>query len=318
MEDLGLDPAPIVTRPLPHQSEPAVGLVPDEASIIVPAHNEQATIAACLDAVLASTFQVKTPNLDIVVVANGCSDRTTEIVQGYGDSVRLIETSIGSKANALELGRKATRPGPRIYLDADIVVSADAIESVLARLGEEGIEGSAPAIDLARPPSTSLALREYARIWEQAPYFRADLIGAGFYGLTEQAQQRIGSWPALIADDLVALCHLLPEERRTASGWFRHTLPGRLRDVAKVEVRREAGRLEFAAWAEAEGRPLSEESPGGRWLIHLAKTPLNWPGLALFVGVKALAKVRARRAFSRNDIDWGQDQHGRKLRAGQG
>ncbi len=286
------------------------------ASVIIPAHNEEATIEACLDAVLASELSSgAVTDLDIVVVANGCTDKTAVIVEGYAAPVRLIDTPVGSKANALELGRAATQPGNRIYLDADIVVSPDAIDSVLKSLNSDGIEGSAPRIDLAQPQSASLPLRQYARIWEQAPYFGSGLIGSGFYGLTEEAQTRIGGWPSLIADDLVALCHLKPQERQTAAGWFRHTLPSRLRDVAKVEVRREAGRMEFAAWADAEGRSVAEESPGGNWLGELARSPKNWPGLGLFVAVKVVAKIRAKRAFDGGSIAWGQDQHGRSLRA---
>lgn len=282
------------------------------ASVIIPAHNEEASIEACLDAVLSNPDSQR---FDVVVVANGCSDRTVELVRAYSAPVRLIETDVGSKANALELGHAGTAAGPRIYLDADIVISGDALGAVLEVLAIDGVEGSAPRIDLAEPASATWLLRQYAAIWNQAPYFHADLIGSGFYGLTEQAQSRIGQWPALIADDLVALCHLAPNERKTAAGWFRHTLPSRLRDVAKVEVRREAGRLEFAAWAEAENKSVAEENPGGRWLVDLARQPQNWVGLGLFVAVKVLAKIRAKKAVANNSIAWGQDQHGRKLRA---
>ena len=317
MEDLG-----IATSDRQGETSAKHSQTMTPASVIIPAHNEEATIEDCLDAVLASEFSSgEITDLDIVVVANGCTDKTAPIVQGYADSadhrgsVRLIDSPVGSKAKALELGRVATQPGNRIYLDADIVVSPDAIESVLMALNSDGIEGSAPRIDLAQPQSASLPLRHYARIWEQAPYFGSGLIGSGFYGLTEEAQTRIGGWPSLIADDLVALCHLRPQERQTTAGWFRHTLPSRLRDVAKVEVRREAGRMEFAAWAQAEGRSVAEESPGGNWLGQLARSPMNWPGLGLFVAVKLVAKIQAKRAFDGGSIAWGQDQHGRSLRA---
>lgn len=287
------------------------------ASVIIPAHNEQATIGDCLAAAAVASAGI---DLDIVVVVNGCTDQTAERVRAFSDqtpelTIRVIETSVGSKANALELGRVATAEGCRIYLDADIVVSREAFSSVLETLEIEGIEGSAPSIDLEIPVGATWPLQQYASIWKQAPYFSSNLIGSGFYGLTADAQARIGSWPSLIADDLVALCHLEVSERKTAEGSFRHTLPNRLRDVAKVEVRREAGRLEFQAWADAEGRAVAEENPGGSWLKDLAKQPSFLPGLVLFVGVKVLAKVRAKRAFNRNDIAWGQDEHGREQRA---
>ncbi len=272
------------------------------ASVIIPAHNEAAIIGSTLDSVLAST---NIDALDVVVVCNGCTDDTAQIAASHGPKVRVIETPVGSKAKALELGRQATPDQIRIYLDADITITPDVCESVIATLSQPGIHGSAPAIELAEPAVASRFLRWYAAIWRQAPYFHRELIGSGFYALSAEAQDRIGEWPTIIADDLVALCHLGVDERRTAPrGSFTHTLPSSLREVLGAEVRREAGRIEFEQWAAEAGRSVAEEDPGGRWLTQFLTKPKHWLGLGLYVGVKVLAKQRAKRQLAAGPVAW--------------
>ena len=58
------------------------------ASVVIPAHNEEAVLGRCLRVLLAGS----TPGeLDVVVVANACTDRTAEIAREAG--VRVVETS---------------------------------------------------------------------------------------------------------------------------------------------------------------------------------------------------------------------------------
>jgi len=68
--------------------------------VMVLAHNEERHIAACLDSIFASdpgcTFEV-------FVMANGCSDRTEQIVADYAarrPEVRLVSIALGDKCNA--------------------------------------------------------------------------------------------------------------------------------------------------------------------------------------------------------------------------
>jgi glycosyltransferase involved in cell wall biosynthesis len=70
-------------------------------SIVIPAHNESRVIERCLTSILTDAR----PNeFEIVVVCNGCTDDTAERARGFGDRVRVIETPIGSKIHALNLG----------------------------------------------------------------------------------------------------------------------------------------------------------------------------------------------------------------------
>lgn len=68
--------------------------------VMVLAHNEERHITACLDSIFAAD-----PNLDftVYVMANGCTDRTEDIVRQYGrkrPEVHLVSIALGDKCNA--------------------------------------------------------------------------------------------------------------------------------------------------------------------------------------------------------------------------
>jgi glycosyltransferase involved in cell wall biosynthesis len=98
-------------------------------SVVIPAHNEQDVIARCLEAL---TPVSGLEPLEVVVVCNGCDDRTAEVARTF--DVQVVETSIASKTAALNLGDARVAGFPRFYVDADVVVSADAVRRIAAVL----------------------------------------------------------------------------------------------------------------------------------------------------------------------------------------
>jgi chlorobactene glucosyltransferase len=70
-------------RPLPCLWDDEAPLV----SVLVPARNEEDTIAGCLRSILAQDY----PNLEVVILDDGSTDATPQIVRARGDSrVRLL------------------------------------------------------------------------------------------------------------------------------------------------------------------------------------------------------------------------------------
>ena len=51
-------------------------------SVIIPAHNEERVIARTLEAMVAGASPGE---LEIIVVANGCSDATADVARGFGE-----------------------------------------------------------------------------------------------------------------------------------------------------------------------------------------------------------------------------------------
>jgi glycosyltransferase involved in cell wall biosynthesis len=68
--------------------------------VMVLAHNEERHIAACLDSIFAADPDRR---FEIYVMANGCTDRTEDIVRDYGArhaDVHLVSIALGDKCNA--------------------------------------------------------------------------------------------------------------------------------------------------------------------------------------------------------------------------
>src|SRR4051812_43587590 len=94
-------------------------------SIIIPAHNEATVVARTLESILANKFSGP---LQIIVVANGCTDATAEVVKRFAEHVELVETPVGSKTHALNLGDRVAKHDLRAYLDADIELSDNVLQ----------------------------------------------------------------------------------------------------------------------------------------------------------------------------------------------
>src|SRR4029077_11407775 len=116
---------------------------------IIPAHNEEAVLRRTLDALCAGWSDGE---FEAIVVANACSDRTAEIARGFGPRVRVLETDVPSKSNALNLGDRAARGFPRLYVDADVILSVGAVRRVAKVLAGKSILAAAatPRLDLSR------------------------------------------------------------------------------------------------------------------------------------------------------------------------
>ena len=108
----------------------------DGISVILPAHQEEAGIGACLRG-LCTQRLVPGVSHQIVVIANGCTDATAQLARDAapalttaGWQVLVLETAIGNKIAALNMGDAAATGGMRIYLDADVVIGPGMIEAL--------------------------------------------------------------------------------------------------------------------------------------------------------------------------------------------
>jgi len=166
-------------------------------SIVIPAHNEAAVIRRCLDSLFAGTGPGE---LDVVVVCNGCRDDTAAVARSSGHPVRVIELEAASKAAALRAGDEAAVAFPRLYLDADVVLSGEAARRVMQRLSDGAVAARPPIrYDSSR---SSAAVRSYYRARSDVPAVLNSLWGAGVYGLSATGRSRFAAYPDVVADDL--------------------------------------------------------------------------------------------------------------------
>lgn len=84
-------------------------------SVVIPAFNRSELIRLSIDTVLNQTFT----NYEIIVVDDGSTDNTADVVRSYGDRVRLIEKANGGCASARNIGAQAAKGCYLAFFDSD-------------------------------------------------------------------------------------------------------------------------------------------------------------------------------------------------------
>ena len=111
-----------------------------DVSIVVPARNEEASLADCLESLTAQTGIV----FEIIVVDDGSTDRTREIAQSFA-KVRVISPGPlpdgwTGKNNAVVAGAKEARAPWLLFTDADTVHLPGSLARALAEAKREGAD----------------------------------------------------------------------------------------------------------------------------------------------------------------------------------
>ena len=73
----------------------------------------------------------------MVVVCNGCHDRTAEVARQVAPLATVVEIPVASKVAALNAGDAVARYFPRFYLDADIELPVAAVRPVAESCARE-------------------------------------------------------------------------------------------------------------------------------------------------------------------------------------
>jgi hypothetical protein len=295
--------APFVRRGVPLWSNdpmrPKSGVT---ASVLIPAHQEEAVIGRCLSSLLADAGP---DEFEVVVVANGCSDRTTAVVRGFAPRVRLLELPAGSKPAALNEGERLLRHFPRVYLDADVELSANTVRSLVAALAAPRPLLATPRRSLQMAHATLLT-RGYFRTWEALQRARQETIGTGVYALNEPARRRFDSFPDAIGDDTFVHSLFRPGDRRVVDDPVKVWPPQRLSDVVAVRTRVVLGNMTAPAAQARRDRPS--------WAAqarHLAGEPLAVLGIPFYAAVTLLIRARARARLRAGDLSWSRVERSR-------
>ncbi len=103
-------------------------------SVIIPTYNYGQYIADALESILAQTFR----DLEVVVVDDGSTDNTREVVGRFTDArVRLISGENGGTASARNRGRAEARGELIAWLDADDLWRPTFLERMVTLLESE-------------------------------------------------------------------------------------------------------------------------------------------------------------------------------------
>ena len=105
-------------------------------SIVIPVYNIGKYLEKCLDSVVAQTF----PDIEIIVVNDGSTDNSPEIIAQYADKdsrIVVIDKSNEGLAYARKSGIEAARGTYIYHLDGDDYLELDAIELLYRKAKEE-------------------------------------------------------------------------------------------------------------------------------------------------------------------------------------
>lgn len=285
-------------------------------SVIVPAFNEEAVLAQCLESLAGQ--DVGAP-VQIIVVGNGCSDRTIAVARASapafaqrGFRYDVIDLAQASKAAALNAGDRVAEFGHRAYLDADVTLSGNALSSVLdAFRSDPGLMFCSPRL---RAVATTYAARVYARVWAELPYVKGDVIGAGCYVVRDRGRGRWTTFPDIVADDKFARLHFERAERGVVEeSRFCVHLPVGVAELVRVRSRwiranREL-RVGFPELARNDKRRF-----GGSPRFILQNTAL-WLDLVPFTAIYLAAEIRAVLSRGRGPSTWERAARARETRA---
>jgi glycosyltransferase involved in cell wall biosynthesis len=269
-------------------------------SVVIAAHNEEPVIGRCLDALLAGVLP---GDLDVTVVANGCTDATAEVAAAR-PGVRVLTLPDAGKSAALNAADAVAVGFPRVYLDADVVLSPGAVPALVAALSPAGGEhpasaepaagagpgdvtatgpgpgdvtatgpgpGDVAAAPLAVVPRRVLdlsgrpvAVRAYYHINGRLPAYRHALFGRGAVALSAAGRARFDRFPDLTADDLyLDSLFAAHEKAEVEQAVSVVATPFRTRDLLRRLIRVRAGNAAIRASTDASTEASTGTSTDG-------------------------------------------------------
>lgn len=276
----------------------------DNISVIIPAHNEEQVIGRTLSLLLDN----KLDNNEIIVVCNGCSDSTEEIVEGFFPKVVLIKTDRSSKAHALNLGDQAANFWPRIYIDADVSINMESIKKMAQLLKTPGVMAVSPRA-VNSYDRVGWLVQAFYKVWTELPYYQSGMIGCGVYGLSQEGRMRFESWPDIIADDGYIRAMFTGKERVLCSeATVMINVPRSIRQLVRVKTRSRLGRYQlakmFPVLSKLENREKDYFATG--W--HLMKRPSLYAGVFVYILINLITRIRAKRQLKKiHNYIWERD-----------
>jgi glycosyltransferase involved in cell wall biosynthesis len=273
-------------------------------SIIIPAYNEESVIEDCLISLLKQTFE---GDIEIVVSANGCCDRTAELAKNFdilfarkGYDLVVLETEKGNKNNALNRADKIAKYPMRMYLDADVVCDPALIEEIIDLLHDENPVYASGT--LAPAPGNSYASSAYGNIWKEIPYIRETVPGCGCYAVNAAGRGLWRDFPPIISDDKFVRLLFEVRQRKQAFAKYYWPIPQGYLKLIKIRTRWSKGNRQLAF---CHPELLINDCPRFRidrsFVRILVRNPVS---SIVFFSICVIAALRAYSGSVRSNISW--------------
>lgn len=117
-------------------------------SVIIPAYNEEETIAKTIKSVLKSDY----PDFEIIIVDDGSTDKTLEIARQYErEKIRVFHKENGGKGTALNFGIKLAEGKIIFTMDADTTVDSESMKKMVRFFKDKQVMSVSPAMVIDKP-----------------------------------------------------------------------------------------------------------------------------------------------------------------------
>jgi glycosyltransferase involved in cell wall biosynthesis len=280
-------------------------------SVVVPAHDEAAVIGRLLAGLLAGA---RPGELDVLVVANGCSDETERVAASHGPGVRVLSTPDANKFRAMRLADSVAESFPRFYVDADVELDTSAVREMAAALREPGVLAVGP--ERARlPKGVPWTVRWYYDVWHRLPVVRDGLFGRGVVGVSREGHARLRDLPEMMGDDLAAaLAFTRAQQRVVANAQVVVHPPRTLRSLLRIRERALVSTEQMARAGLFPEAGAAARTTRADLLAVVRAAPLRTAHKAAwFVIVTMLVRRRAARRLSASDFQtWQRDDSSRQ------
>jgi glycosyltransferase involved in cell wall biosynthesis len=207
-------------------------------SFIVPAHNEEASVAATVRSIAAASAATAH---EIIVVDDASTDKTAEQAEAAG--ARVVRVELRQIAATRNAGARAATGSVFVFVDADTLIASDVVVALQAALTAGAVGGGA-AIRFDEPTPRWVKLVLPTGLWLAR---RLRITGGCFLYCSRAAFEAVGGFDEqLFAAEEIRLCRQLRTQGEVVILRQAVLTSGRkLRTYSGWELLRTAGRLLF-------------------------------------------------------------------------
>jgi len=212
----------------------------------VPAFNEEKSIERMLNSVFRQDLWRKTPSdrKQILVCANGCTDRTVRIVKALQAShpeIKLIELKEANKPSAWNaIKRNAPKEAKILFFaDADVILGPRTLSRMWRdfQLKKEVQVISSSAIPIKESAKNSIVKAHNEPIIKFAKENPPNQISGALYGIRRDAAERTRIPKYIISEDLFLSCVFEGKVFRDPKARVYFKLPQTVKEIINLRLR---------------------------------------------------------------------------------
>jgi poly-beta-1,6-N-acetyl-D-glucosamine synthase len=176
-------------------------------SVVVPAYNEERVIANCVESVLADRY----PHKEVILVDDGSSDRTLEIMRRFeaDPRVRVVSQANAGKAAALNAGIARSAGEVLLFVDADGIFTPGTTSELLKGFDRPDVGavcGNDEPVNLDRHQTRLLALLTHGTAFVRRALAQVGcltIVSGNCGAFRRAAIEQVGDFmPGFVGEDL--------------------------------------------------------------------------------------------------------------------